>query len=59
MTIMAYITIGMLCLCGLKSIFGFHWPWEKCPCCGRKWSEIYKEQDEKMKQEIMKELDEL
>lgn len=21
----------------IKSILGFHWPWEKCSCCGKKW----------------------
>jgi hypothetical protein len=26
-------------LCGVKAVWGFHWPWEKCECCGRKWKE--------------------
>jgi len=40
-------------LIALKAIIGFHWPWEKCACCGRKenivdpiekakaWDELY------------------
>lgn len=23
----------------IKSILGVHFPWEKCQCCGKKWSE--------------------
>lgn len=35
-------------LVALKAIIGFHWPWEKCECCGRKWKDICsKEKKEK------------
>ena len=31
------ITTTLLILCGLKSIIGWHFPWERCECCGKKW----------------------
>ncbi len=36
----------MLILLSVKTIMGIHWPWEKCDCCGKKWSEIRKERRE-------------
>ena len=30
----------------IKSISGLHWPWEKCPCCGKKYSEHKREDDD-------------
>lgn len=30
-----------------KTIIGIHWPWEKCQCCGKRWSEIRKERKRK------------
>lgn len=26
-------------LVAIKSIIGVHWPWERCDCCGRRYSE--------------------
>lgn len=33
------IVLICLILVAIKSILGWHWPWEKCSCCGKKWSE--------------------
>ena len=27
----------LVSLCAIKAILGFHFPWEKCPCCGKKY----------------------
>jgi len=27
----------MIAAVALKAMIGFHFPWEKCECCGRKW----------------------
>lgn len=29
----------MLALLALKAMIGYHFPWETCPCCGKKYSE--------------------
>ena len=26
----------LFAITGLKAIIGFHFPWERCPCCGKK-----------------------
>ena len=31
------VTQIVLMLCGLKAISGFHFPWEKCECCGKRY----------------------
>jgi hypothetical protein len=34
---MNYIFWGIMGLLAFKTIIGFHFPWEKCSCCGKKW----------------------
>lgn len=34
---MHIIMIILIGICGWKAIMGFHFPWEKCPCCGKKY----------------------
>jgi hypothetical protein len=31
-----YIITGLI---ALKAIIGYHFPWEKCECCGRKYKD--------------------
>ena len=33
----------VLILVALKAIIGFHWPWERCECCGKKYRDHKKE----------------
>ena len=28
-----------LLMLAVKTIMGFHWSWEKCQCCEKKWGE--------------------
>lgn len=37
---MVHITIVIIFI---KTIFGLHWPWERCDCCGKTWREIRRE----------------
>ena len=30
----------------IKTIIGFHFPWEECSCCGKKWRDINKQKIE-------------
>lgn len=32
-TILHWLIYGV----AIKAIIGFHWPWEKCDCCGKKY----------------------
>lgn len=34
---MEKIVLIVLCLLGIKTVFGFHFPWERCDCCGLKY----------------------
>ena len=38
--IFAQISIGLV---ALKAMIGFHFPWEKCPCCGRRLDKYHKD----------------
>jgi len=42
---MQTFTIILLGLIAIKSIIGFHFPWEKCDCCGKKYREHKTEED--------------
>lgn len=33
------VVLILLVTCALKHLIGFHFPWEKCECCGKKWGE--------------------
>lgn len=35
------ITIGLIVI---KAMIGFHFPWERCECCGKKYREHKKEE---------------
>jgi hypothetical protein len=35
--ILAKINVAALVICGIKAVVGFHWPWERCACCGKKY----------------------
>lgn len=32
---MAELAVAMLLLVAAKALLGFHFPWEKCECCGQ------------------------
>lgn len=27
----------LICIVALKALIGFHFPWERCECCGKKY----------------------
>ena len=31
------VAVSMLVLVGIKSVVGYHFPWERCGCCGQQW----------------------
>lgn len=31
------IAVSLLVVIGIKSIIGYHFPWERCECCGKQW----------------------
>lgn len=33
------IAFTLLLMCAFKSILGYHFPWEKCECCKKKWGD--------------------
>ena len=39
----SWVCILTICLVALKAVIGFHFPWETCPCCSKKWREHKKE----------------
>ena len=41
MTILLLVSfpIVLLILAGMKAVIGFHFPWETCACCGKKYKE--------------------
>lgn len=39
MAVMSMVMLGTVLLCGIKSILGFRWGWEKCECCGKPWKD--------------------
>ena len=39
------IVVIVLCLLACKTIFGFHFPWERCDCCGKKYKDHKRGQD--------------
>ena len=39
MSTLGWFVIWMMAACGVKAILGVHWPWERCSCCGKKYSE--------------------
>ena len=45
--IMRVVVYVVLCGVFLKTITGFHFPWEICECCDRKWRDIQKEKRER------------
>jgi hypothetical protein len=32
------LTVSLV-MCGVKAVIGFHFPWELCQCCGKRYSE--------------------
>jgi ABC-type sulfate transport system permease subunit len=32
------LTVSLV-MCGAKAVIGFHFPWEVCQCCGKRYSE--------------------
>lgn len=34
------LIMGMIFLIWFKTMLGFHFSWEKCDCCGKKWKDI-------------------
>jgi hypothetical protein len=37
------IFLVLMMAVALKALIGFHWPWEKCECCGKKFREHKRE----------------
>jgi hypothetical protein len=37
--IASIITNVCIYLVAIKAILGYHFPWERCECCGKKWRE--------------------
>lgn len=33
------VLVVALMICGVKAVMGFHFPWEKCSCCGKKYGD--------------------
>jgi hypothetical protein len=33
------LSLAVLATIGVKSITGYHFPWEKCSCCGKRWED--------------------
>ena len=44
--LMQHLVCAMILLVAIKAIIGFHFPWETCDCCGKKWKQIRKEKHE-------------
>ena len=39
LTYVRMIPLILLAACGVKAILGFHFPWEKCSCCNKRWGD--------------------
>jgi len=37
MEILRTLVLAVVCLLALKTVIGFHFPWERCDCCGRRY----------------------
>ena len=37
--VLTYLLGFLLWVTYMKAVLGYHFPWEKCPCCGKKYSE--------------------
>lgn len=43
-TTICYATIVSYALCGAKAVIGFHFSWEVCQCCGKRYAEHWTKQ---------------
>jgi hypothetical protein len=39
MNTLLFIAVILTAAVALKAMIGFHFPWEKCPCCGHRWGD--------------------
>lgn len=37
MSEMRWVIVALLWASFMKNFFGFHWPWETCDCCHKKY----------------------
>jgi len=46
MEVLLFVAKLTIALVAIKAIIGFHFSWERCECCGKKWGDHKKKGDE-------------